>query len=210
MLFLLLLNISYINCEVSQTSPPNLHDTSLPYKQIANKESTEKPTNNTCKIDFKNFSYPWLRSLAAPDNYGKTFTLKDGKLEATLKEDGRVNKMGAFLSSIKYGDLNNDSKDEAVITISFQTGGSAVPHAIYLYDCLHLNQPSLIGSFVTGDRADGGLKRVSIEEGKLIVELFSPIDSQGACCPTKYIRSYYKWDNKHLKKASKDELHSLQ
>ena len=80
---------------------------------------------------------------------------------------------------------------------------------IYFYT-LQNNKPKLLWSFGTGDRADGGLKKIYVENGELIVELFGEnkfVDGKweshipkekfrGACCPSLYTETHFKWNGK--------------
>ncbi len=99
------------------------------------------------KVDFKNFTYPWTEDLSS--KFEKTFTLKNG--ERPYEPHGS---MGISLDKIEYVDVTNDTVDEAILTISLQTGGSAMPNIIYIYS-LENEKPKLLWSFDTGDRAEG-------------------------------------------------------
>lgn len=163
------------------------------------------------KIDFENFTYFWTKGLSTKDE--KTFTLKNGELPYEKE------RIGVSLAKVEYGDLTNDSKDEAIINLGLQTSGSAMPNMVCIY-ALENEKPKLLWSFDTGDRAEGGLKKVYAENGGLIVELFGDDkfengewkfdlpkkDAGGLCCPTAFTKLRFKWNGKKFVVDGKPEL----
>ena len=154
-------------------------------------------------IDFRNFTYPWVVELVDPAKPNETFTLRNGKRPETRDERGFVNEMGIFLQSISYADVTGDGEEEAIIVLSVLTGGSAIPHCVYIYT-LQDDNPKLLWAFSTGDRADGGLRCVYADRGELVVELYgrgrvvgkqakSLEDQMGLCCPKFFTRTRYRW-----------------
>lgn len=141
-------------------------------------------------VDFYNFTYPLPSDLA--DRHQKKFKLKQGKLLETRFPDGGVNEMGIFLEELVYGDVTGDSTEEAILFMSILTGGSAIPGILYVYT-LQNNQPKLLWKTTTGDRADEGFKDAFAKDGRLAVELFSPLGKRGDCCPTQYTQMIYEW-----------------
>ena len=113
----------------------------------------------------------------------------------------------ADFSGASYGDLTGDGVEEAVVHISFVSGGSWLPNNIYIYS-LRNGKPQLLWLIETGDRADRGLKQTEIDNGELVLELYSPEGSEGACCPTRFTRARYTWASKKRKfhKKGQDEL----
>ena len=65
---------------------------------------------------------------------------------------------------------------------------------------------ALLWAVSTGDRADDRLRDVYIENGGLVVELFSPIDKRGDCCPVKFKRTRYGWREGKFRPDGKEEL----
>src|SRR5690606_8310544 len=145
-----------------------------------------KKVISDCSVDFRNFIYP---SAFSP---GERFSLVDGKLEPTRDPEGRVDKMGYFLIGEDYGDVAGDPKKEAIITLGAITGGSAAPSVVYVFEILD-DEARLLWTYTAGDRADGGLRNIFASEGDLIIEVYEPSESSGACCPTSYTSSRYKW-----------------
>lgn len=148
-------------------------------------------------IDFTNFTYP-----------GKTF----GEYETPYPEqefalrnreygDWRY---GLTMERTIYGDATGDGEEEAILVFSQNTDGSAANHSVYIYT-LENKQPKLLWAFMTGDRANGGLRRVSAEGGRLVVELFGKetrieeesasytTEFSGLCCPESFTLTHYQW-----------------
>jgi len=159
------------------------------------------------KVDFKNFTYP-----GAEDYPG--FKLKNGeKSYKHLEEDG------IYLGKIEYADVTGDEEEDAILLIGIQTGGSAIPTLIYIYT-LKNEKPKLLWAFMTGDRADGGLKDIYAKNNELIIELFGdskivnrnwkfdyPEDKYaGAGRPTIYTKNRFKWNGKKFVVEGKPEF----
>ena len=78
------------------------------------------------------------------------------------------------------------------------------------------NKPQLIWSFVTGDRADGGLKDAYAEKGDLVVELYgkgpaigkNPEDTEDVldCCPDHYTISRYHYKAGRFRETGPEDV----
>src|SRR5262245_53424758 len=175
------------------------------------------PKKSIRAVDFRNFSYPETEGLHIPHSRKRSFKLKDGALPETRDKQGFVDGMGIDLSAVSYGDVTGDGKDEALQTMSIVTGGSALPDSVYIYT-LKESKPRLLWAFDTGDRADGGLRRVKAENGRLLVELYGngkipgkdfgaeDKTNRGACCPMFFTRARYKWTGNAFRLASKPKV----
>ena len=172
---------------------------------ISQSAFSQQRDSNIRTVDFASFTYPWTADLIDPTNPKKSFTLKDGELPATRNERGFIDEMGVFLQGVKYGDVTGDGVEEAIVSLSIQTGGSAIPGIIYIYT-LRKNRPVLLWSRSTGDRADGGLREVYAENGQLVVELNSSVGSRGDCCPTRFTRTRYEWRGGRFRQKRKETL----
>src|SRR5215475_9440505 len=175
------------------------------------------PKKSIRAVDFRNFSYPETEGLHIPHSRKRSFKLKDGALPETRDKRGFIDEMGIYLSSVSYGDVTGDGKEEAIVVLSILTGGSAMPNCVYVYTW-DQPRPKLLWAFDTGDRADGGLRRVKAENGRLLVELYGnrrilgkdlyaeDKTNRGACCPTFFTRARYKWTGIGFRLASKPEV----
>ncbi|HUR99904.1 MAG TPA: hypothetical protein VMZ26_17705 [Pyrinomonadaceae bacterium] len=157
-------------------------------------ESTDQPANSSSSavqlavddaaankdgslaFDFSNFVYPKTKQW-------ESFSLKNG--ESAYSEQ----QMGYGLADVVFGEIEG-LPDAAVVVISVQTGGSATPNLVYLFD-MHGNKPSVVWSMVSGDRADGGLRRAFLSDRQLRVELYEPENSKGDGCPKTYKRQMF-------------------
>jgi len=175
------------------------------------------PKKSIRSVDFRNFSYPETEGLHIPHTRKRSFKLKDGKLPETRDKQGFVDGMGVYLSRVSYGDITGDHQEEAIVVLSIHTGGSAMPNCVYVY-AWDQRRPKLLWAFDTGDRADGGLRRVRAENGYLLVELYGnrrilgkdlyaeDKTNRGACCPTFFTRARYKWTGNAFRLASKPKV----
>ncbi|MEO5858503.1 MAG: hypothetical protein ABIR33_06090 [Pyrinomonadaceae bacterium] len=172
-------------------------------------------------IDFKNFTYPLPRGWQHPD--GDEITLVNGRLQPKIRDiqeemspeekaAARLERrIGMSYVTTKFLDVDGDGLDEAAVILKVETGGTAIPQLVYIYTWKD-DKPELIWPFRTGDRADGGLKDLRIENGELVVELYgqdrfilgqtetSKItgDEEQLCCPLYFTRTFYKWNGKNF------------
>lgn len=149
------------------------------------------------KFDFENFTYPLPRGWQDVDS--KEITLENGKRRLT--ED----RIGMEYVTTKFFDITGDGQDEALVILKVLTGSITIPQNIYIFEWKD-NSPELLWNFRSGDRADGGLKNIYLENGELTIELFgrdryifgdmetSKIvgDEERLCCPTNWTKTAYK------------------
>lgn len=148
-------------------------------------------------VDFPNFRYK------GPKDYPVTFVLrKGGKPYVHGKDDGIV------LTGVAYHDLTGDGQDEAIVRMSLQTGGSAIPELVFIYS-FRTGKPIVLWSFISGDRADGGLRNIAVQDGDLLLEFGGDVKfanarfesrpvGDAACCPSRYSRIKLRWDGRQF------------
>ena len=165
------------------------------------------------EVNFENFTYD-----ADPiyTTGPKTFTLKDGTY-AGRTQDRAVEPATVSLAHKVYGDVTSDGQDEALLVLTRDVQGSAIPYYVYIYS-MDNNQPKLLAAFATGDRADGGLRQIFAENGRLVIELYGKDrfiganllgrndGSREACCPTLFTRSRYEWKNNNFHRTGQLEI----
>jgi hypothetical protein len=92
--------------------------------------------------------------------------------------------------------------------------GSAIPYYVYVY-AIERDKPKFLWSFETGDRAQGGLRAVFAENGKLVVDLYGKNTylggdiyggSSAACCASYYTRSRYEWKGNRFRRIRQPEV----
>lgn len=157
-------------------------------------------TPSISSVDFSNFTFPWSKELGV---VGESFTLRNGERPPTRDERGFIDEMGVYMGGVWYGDLTDDGAEEAIVFLSVQTGGSAIPGIVYVYAWKD-GKPSMMWSEVTGDRANGGLRAASAEQGHLILEVNDLEGSRGDCCLVKFARTKYKWDGATFRQVARD------
>jgi len=189
-------------------------------------------TSPLSSFDFKNFTYPLPRGWQNPD--GTDLTLTDGKrvpiskfinedMEDEEKAEARaMRRIGMSYVTTRYLDLTGDGQDEAIVILKVETTGNAIPQLVYVYEWKD-GKPELIWNFRTGDRADGGLKDLRVENGEIVIELYgqdrfllgetetSKItgDEEQLCCPTFFTRTSYKWNGKNFQLQRKRLTYSV-
>jgi hypothetical protein len=151
-------------------------------------------------VDFENFTYPNIGAKG-------TFTVKAGS-EPGVEEARSV-------IDVLYGDVTADGNEDAMVVQSQNIHGSAIPYFVYVFT-MNGSKPKLLWSFATGDRAQGGLRRVLAENGTLVVELYGKdayvgmpdYDASADCaaCATHYTRSRYAWENNHFRRVGNLEV----
>lgn len=165
-------------------------------KEILDEKNT-KTESPLGAFDFKNFTYPLPRGWEDMDS--KDIKLVNGMRRMTAE------KIGMSYVATKFFDVTGDGEDEAFVILKVATGSITIPQIVYIYEWKE-GKPELLWYFRTGDRADGGLKKLGVENGELVVELFgidryiftqmetSKIvgDEQRLCCPTHFTLTRYK------------------
>jgi hypothetical protein len=154
------------------------------------------------QVDFTNFKYLWnAPNLGVPDTWtwlpGKptsTARLIGGKHDFSLAETPAGTYQGVHLTfvSVTYGDLNDDGEDDAAVELSFSTGGTVGWRYLFVFT-LRNGKPTLLGRLQSGARADGGLVRVAIAQGFLVLDFEDTNRRVGDCCSEGYVRVRYRW-----------------
>jgi len=175
------------------------------------------PDSPIRRIDFANFTFP---KLASKKCNAQSVTLHDGRYDAPEDRVPRklpsVDCWSVALSSVNYGDVTGDDQEEAIVMLYAELGGTEGAQDVFVYGLEH-SKPRLLWKFVTGDRADGGPRRVYAENGDLVVELFGvgaaigkklygTEEGVGACCPKHFTRTRYRWSGGRFQQTGKQEV----
>jgi hypothetical protein len=86
-----------------------------------------------------------------------------------------------MLDAVARGDLDEDGRPEAVVVLATNTGGSGVFHSLHVVRD-HGGRPSDAAIAELGDRVE--LKALSVEEGRVVVDMVTHGPSDPMCCPT--------------------------
>ncbi len=184
-------------------------------------ERNKTSSSPLAQIDFKNFSYKLPRGWQNPDN--SDLTLVNGRLDPVavhidqdMPDEEKIERrarrrIGASYVTTKFMDVTGDGHDEAFVILKIETTGSAIPQLVYVYTWKD-DKPENIWYFRTGDRADGGLKDIRLDGGKLTIELYGQDrfllgetetgkvtgDEEQLCCPTFFTRTTYRYNGNHF------------
>jgi hypothetical protein len=168
------------------------------------------------QFDFKNSKYPWIETgwtdhlkwLSSGES--SEVTLVKGRWAMPGEDSEEVpDPYGRFtgltFESVSFGDLTGDGRDDAIVALRFDTGGTQYSHYVYIYT-LAGSSTKLLGYFHTGDRAYSGLYQVYAEGGKFVVELFDREKREGDCCSSGFIRTRYLWQKGKFDRVGPEEF----
>lgn len=206
--------------EVSETENHLASNSNLqpsPAKSIASPEPIQTTTAPIGKFDFKNYTYPLPRGWQGAN---REITLENGKAPLSMEEEEK--KIGASYIKTNFGDVTGDGQDEAFVILKIETGGSALPQIVYVFEWKN-EKPELIWHFRTGDRADGGLRDIKADNGELVIELYGQDryifgevetlkiigDEEQLCCPNYFTRNRYKLTNGRFVLQGKRQTYSI-
>src|SRR5947209_338862 len=170
----ILLTASYItaSCNASSSVGEN-HSPQKPTPGDARAVSTSPQVKESIRsVDFRNFTYPVCLNVK-PEILPKTktITLSNGELEIAKGTQGNDEPVNISLSNVSFNDLTKDGNEEAIvtlITLLYPHGSTA---CTYVYTWKE-NKTQLLWSYAFGTDAFGGLRRLSVEDGNLIVEQY--------------------------------------
>lgn len=156
------------------------------------------------RIDFKNFTYqPYCADIET-----EKVTVKNGEYSSEKQVDDFIDRFYFKAYDAEYGDLNGDGKDEAVILSVCNTGGTGNFSEGFIFS-MKTGKPFLLARIPGGDRADGGLRSATVENGLLVVESNDGSENSGACCPEFAITNRYKLSGNKLIETGKSTRREL-
>lgn len=161
-------------------------------------------TGSIRRMDFANYSYPWRQANEWPSDLKwlstsepNHVTLVQGRWKEPLEIPDDVDFTPPFagltLEEVMYGDLTGDGRDDAVVVVRYDSGGTQYHYFVYIYEG-DLRTPKLLAYFRSGDRANQGLYRVSISKGLLVIDLFDSDKQQGDCCSSGFVSHRFRWN----------------
>jgi hypothetical protein len=166
--------------------------------------------------DFKSSSYPWSGPPSWSERLewlhissSKTVRLTNGRWADPSQSEESANGTASFagltLESVTWADITGEGRDDAIVVIRYDTGGTQFSYFVYLYS-MRAGRPHLLGCFHAGDRAYSGLYRVYAQNKELVVELFDPAKRTGDCCSSGFIRTRYRWKRDKCEVAGATEF----
>lgn len=154
------------------------------------------------KVDFMNFTY--YPACTHPEGNGKGDPIRVKKGEYTKGSVDKPDEDRIYFNvtgPVVYGDLNGDGIEEAALYSVCNTGGTGQFTEGYIFS-MQNGKPTLVTTIDGGDRAEGGITGVKIQNGLLKVERFGT-NNGGACCPEFIETSTYKLVGKKLSDVGK-------
>jgi hypothetical protein len=105
-------------------------------------------------------------------------------------------------STIVYGDVTGDLREEALVPIS---SGGTLGNVAYLVFTSGAASPSLVLTRTPERGSAGGLKMV-IEDGVLVETAVEYGPSDALCCPSITKRTSFRWDGSKLQVLREDRV----
>lgn len=155
-------------------------------------------------IDFSNFTYEPYCAGEDPQK----ITVTDSEFSESKEVDGYTERLYFKAFNVTYGDLTGDLKDEAIVLTVCNTGGTGNFTEGFIYS-VKGGKPLLLARIPGGDRAYGGLREASAENGILTVESNDVGEAGGACCPEFVVTNYYKLSGGKLSEIRKGDRREL-
>ena len=132
------------------------------------------------RVDFRNFAYQPSCTDMEDGKALETLTVKNGEFTRERMVDGFPDRLFFAATAVTYGDLTGDGQEEAVVMTGCNTGGTGQFTEGLIYG-MKAGKPVLLARVPGGDRADGGLRSLTVESGVLVIDANS--GGLGACCP---------------------------
>jgi hypothetical protein len=167
-------------------------------------------------VDFRNFTFPFPDGEFHPVpskmtwmslNINNAVTLVNGRYDFDKEHPS----MGpaAILDRVLYGYLTSAKQPDAVVVLSYHTGGTAYWDYVYAFSFAS-DEPKLLGWFRAGSRADFGLYRVEVGNRSLIVDLFDPARRIADCCSNGFVRTHYDFRNGYFIQRGPQEVGAVE
>jgi hypothetical protein len=155
---------------------------------LANRNASAAATGVRA-IDWRNRSYA-LEELGA-------VTVKDGRADFAIDDDGKVVATGATPGSFRvepplFTDIDGNGTEDAIIAASLGTGGTGQFSQVMVFTLRGGNVVEL-GGIPGGDRGDGGIRHVALDGNAVIVERNVLAEGDGACCASTWRRERWVW-----------------
>jgi hypothetical protein len=143
-------------------------------------------------VDFKNFTYPMSGPRLGHDRLKWLDTSRPGHVRLVNGADNAESPTFTF-ESVKFADVTGDGKEDAIVVLTFHSGGTQTSDYVYIYSFAD-GKPKLLAYCYTGNRSDSGLYKVYGKHGMLVVELLDPNKRSAECCSSGFVRTRYRWN----------------
>lgn len=188
---------------VPQSEPTDERPTTPAEPTSTDRRAAQSPTPEPSQIEFETDGfvaddptnqrrYDSIRDVDFEDGftyvtgleYTLTATVSGGRFETGELSDGDYFFFG--VGGVEFADLDGDGADEAVVATTWNGGGSGYFDSVRAF---RLREGALESAGVVpfGDRADGGIQGIAIDDGAVLVRSFA--GTQGACCPNRIVEN---------------------
>lgn len=137
-------------------------------------------------------SWQWL-----PQSRNSDIRLRDGIHRFQVPGAPMLGSPYLMFWSVAFGDLTGDGRDEAVVDLLYSSGGTANWLYLYVYTTAD-GSPKLLGILRSGSRANGGLIRVAIQQGLLVLDFEDTNRRVADCCSEGWVRVAYRRQGSHF------------
>jgi hypothetical protein len=128
-------------------------------------------------------------TYSSQDTESETVHLSGGKFE-----DPSAHVWVTMLDTFATGDLDGDRRQEAVVVLATNTGGSGVFHSLHVVRDQD-GRPVDAAAAELGDRIE--LESLSVADGRVVVDMVTHGPSDPMCCPTlRVVQTYELRGNK--------------
>jgi hypothetical protein len=150
-------------------------------------------------VDFRNHVYPIIELGPDATPAFRKLTLEEGGgLVRLINGMATVERSDSDLlhyrlRTIELADVTGDGQEEAIVVLNVKSSGTQSWGYLYVYSSVE-GKLVLLGTFLTGDRADGGLHRVFELQSNLMIQVYTTENAHGDCCPTEARTYMYRWN----------------
>ena len=148
---------------------------------------------------------PTLSELAGATYFqlwDEPVTLVDGHWRGPAYAQGAASAptIGLFPDFRLTGDLNGDGRDEAVVLLWSNSGGSGSFDFVVVMGRDGAGEPANIATAALGDRVK--IRAGSIDSGQIVLDVIQAGPGDAACCPGQRFRRTFVLENSALKEIS--------
>lgn len=164
----------------------------------------QKAGEDIRQVDFKNFTFKPFCLGEEP----REVRVSDGEYFEEKEVDGYTERFFFNATVEGYGDVDGDGREEVLINSICNTGGTGNFSEGFVYT-MRQGKPFLLARIEGGDRAFGGIREISFENGIITVDRNAPGEMGGACCAEEAIKTLYKWNGTGLIEFGQTEKREL-
>jgi hypothetical protein len=153
---------------------------------LANKaEGAHGAASEIRGIDWQNRTYVLDELGPVPVRNG------EGTLQTVV--DGSDGGDGSYsVARPVFADVNGDGVEDAIVSSVMSTGGTGRFSEVRIYT-MRAGKVAELAMIPGGDRGDGGIRRVAVDGGAVIVERNVLAEGDGACCASQARRERWVW-----------------